>query len=305
MVGSLTPRPEGTLALAHRDRLGRDFMSAASGIAAVGGRLWAVSDEYGELVSFDRTDAPGTTHPGLSARDKKPDLEAVTALPAAGGTPAMVVAFGSGSTKDRNRAVVQDVTASGRALGSPREVDLLPLYRALAPHLPLGPNIEGLAYRDTAAGAELLLFHRGKLAGDRNTIFRLDAAAAADALRSGAPIPPSALRGTQVVELGSLGGARLGFADATTLPDGRIAFVASAEGSDSTSDGEIHGSAVGVLGANLGVQQLHPLTGPARKVEGIELASRVDATAPPSRFVLVTDPDDPKQPTERLVVDLP
>jgi len=303
-IRPLAPRVDGTLRLDGPDREGRTFVSATSGLTAVGGKLWAVSDEYGELLRFDRPDAPGHAHAGLSKQKGKPDLEAVTFVPASGAAPGMVVAIGSGSKADRARAVAQDVDAAGLPVGAPRAIDLAPLYASLAPHLPLGPNVEGLAVRSGADGAELLVFHRGKLAGDRNTIFRLDASSAVDALRRGVPIPPSAVRGHQVVDLGTLGGARLGFADATSLPDGRIAFVASSEGSDSTGDGEIHGSVVGILERDLSVSALRPLTGPPRKVEGIELASRLDPTAPASRFVLVTDPDDPKAATERMTVEL-
>ena len=69
-------------------------------------------------------------------------------------------------------------------------------------------------------------------------------------------------------------------------------------------DGAIKGSVLGMLDADLNVTALHPLSGPARKVEGIELASELDPSAPASRFVLVTDPDDPQKPTELLTVDV-
>ena len=132
----------------------------------------------------------------------------------------------------------------------------------------------------------------------------LDAALAVDALRRGSALPVDALRGQVQVDLGSLGGARLGFADATALPDGRVAFIASSEGNDGTNDGVIYGSVVGMLDSDLRVTTLRPLTGLARKVEGIELATRLEKAASPSSFVLVTDPDDPAKPTELLSVDL-
>jgi hypothetical protein len=125
-----------------------------------------------------------------------------------------------------------------------------------------------------------------------------------DALRAGQPLPVDAIRGQVTLDLGSLGGNRLGFSDARALPDGRIAFAASAEGEDAASDGRITGSVIGVLDADLRVTTLRPLTGPVRKVEGIEIARELDAKAPANQFVLVTDADDPARPAEVLRVDL-
>jgi hypothetical protein len=59
-----------------------------------------------------------------------------------------------------------------------------------------------------------------------------------------------------------------------------------------------------VLGADLTLQALRPLTGPARKVEGLELTRELDASAPATSFTLVTDPDDPATAAEVLTVDL-
>jgi hypothetical protein len=124
------------------------------------------------------------------------------------------------------------------------------------------------------------------------------------ALRAGTPVGAEVLLGHRTIELGTLGGERLGFADARALPDGRIAFVASAEGGDGVADGAIKGSVLGVLGADLTLQALRPLTGPARKVEGLELTRELDASAPATSFTLVTDPDDPATAAEVLTVDL-
>jgi hypothetical protein len=185
------------------------------------------------------------------------------------------------------------------------EAHLHGLYDELRTRLPLGVNIEGLALRDGADGAELLLFHRGGLEGDVNTIFRLDAARAIDALRDGGKLHGDLVLGQTEVDLGTLHGARLAFSDAKLLDDGRIVFSASAEGNDDANgNGAILGSAIGILDANLAVQSLRPLDGPARKVEGIELTRRLDPAASPTSLTLVTDPDDPTLAAERLTVDL-
>jgi hypothetical protein len=305
-VRPLDPQLAGRLALAAPDADGRRHVSAASGLAEAGGAAWVVSDEYGELARFDSLTSPGRLLPGLvKQKGGKPDLEALLRVPTADGA-SLLVAFGSGSKDNgsRARALAQGVDAAGAAIGAPREVSIAPLLAELDRQLPLTPNLEGLALREGAAGQELLVFHRGKIAGDVNVVFRLDAARAIDALRAGRPLDGSLVTGRHEVDLGSLGGERLGFADARALADGRIAFIASAEGGDSSGDGEIKGSVVGILDAAFGVQALRPLTGPARKVEGIELTTLLDPKASATSFTLVTDPDDPTQAAEVLTVDL-
>jgi hypothetical protein len=302
----LVPTFQHTLALARPDASGRHHVSAASGLAAAGGAAWVVSDEYGELVRYDRLDRPGTLWPGLPMpRKGKPDLEALLRVPQAGGG-SLLVAFGSGSKANgsRSTALVQALDGAGARVGGPVSADLAPLYAGLAQRLPMGINVEGLALRDGAQGAELLVFHRGRLPGDANTIFRLDAARAIEALRGGRALQADLLLGQQRVDLGTLRGQPLGFADARALADGRIAFVASAEGEDGSGDGPVLGSVVGILDANLAVTVLRPLTGPARKVEGIELTRELDRSASATSFTLVTDPDDPSAAAEVLTVDL-
>lgn len=296
----------GRLQLGTPDKDGRPFISAASGLAAAGGAAWVVSDENGMLGRFDRLARPGALLPGLDNDKKRPDMESLVSIPQADGS-SMLVAFGSGSKDDhtRDRALVQQVDASGATSGAPAEASLTGLYKELRSRLPMGTNIEGLALRDGADGAELLVFHRGRLDGDANTIFRLDAARAIDALRDGGKLHGDLVLGQTQVDLGSLHGERLGFADAKVLDDGRIAFVASAEGSDDANgNGEIKGTAVGILDASFAVQSLRPLDGPPRKVEGIELTSKLDPTASATSLTLVTDPDDAAAAAELLTVDL-
>lgn len=303
-VRPLDPVLAGRLSLAAPDHLGRMYVSAASGLVTAGGAAWIVSDELGELIRFDTLSSPGTLLPGLTRKRRKPDLESLVRVPDATGGGSLLVAFGSGSAKGRDRALVQSVNAFGVAVGAPVTADLEALYAELDKRLPLQPNIEGLALRQGVHGAELLLFHRGKMTSDVNTIFRLDAARAIAALRAGESIPADVVLGQTAVDLGTLGGERLGFADARMLEDGRIAFLASSEGGDVHGNGEILGSVVGILDADFVVQALRPLTGPARKAEGLALSRELDPTASATSFTLVTDPDDPSQESEVLTVDL-
>lgn len=293
----------GTLRLGAPDASGRTFLSAASGIAAAGaGSFWAISDEYGELARFDALGAPGALVAGLppaEGKQHKPDLESITLLPGS-----LLLAAGSGSKPGRDRGVALQLDPNGRAVAPARVVDLGMLYAAAADRLGRPLNIEGMAVRQAASGAELLLMHRGMQRGDRNAIIRLDLAAVTGAIAAGRSVPSSAIRGHVELDLGTLRGAPLGLSDARTLPDGRTVFTASAEAGSATADGEILGSAIGILDEQLHLSLLRPLDGPPRKVEGIELASLLDPAADPASFVLVTDPDAKDRPTEVLRVRL-
>lgn len=287
---------------------GARFISAASGLIGVGSSLWAVSDDRPELVRISGLDGCASVHPALPPRATKYDLEAITAFPAAGARDAArgasLVAFGSGSKADRAAGILQDVDAAGSPVGAPRPIDFAPLYSALSAAVPMGLNLEGAALRDGRTGHELVLLHRGKLDGDANTVFVVDADAVIRAARSGAAVPASALRSSHTVELGRLNGERLAFSDAHALADGRIAFVASAESGGALGNGKIVGSAVGVLDETLTHATLRPLAGPARKVEGIEHARVLDPAAPADRFVAVTDADDDAAASELLTFEL-
>jgi len=306
-VRPLAVRATGTLTLATPDQNGRAFLSAASGMVASQGVAWMVSDELGELASFARVDAPGTLHPALERHQDKPDLESIALVPRGVGglQSAALFAPGSGSNKHRGRAALQLLDDGGMPSGLARTVDLSRLYAQLDTLLPKQPNIEGALVRGAGPLAELLLFHRGKQAGDVNTVFVLDANAVFGAAMAGLPAPESAIKSQHVIDLGMLGTERLGFADAHLLADGRIVFVASAEGNDANGDGAIIGSAVGILDAKLALTALRPLTGIPRKVEGLELTSALgEAKAGAMDLTLVTDPDDPTKSGEVLRVDL-
>ncbi|MCW2955211.1 MAG: hypothetical protein JWO69_80 [Thermoleophilia bacterium] len=305
-VRPLTPQAAGTLPLATPDSSGRAFVSAASGLAAApGGAAWAVSDEYGELARFAPLGTAGALHPGLPRAENKPDLESITLLPATGDAPGALLAVGSGSKKSgRDGGVLQPVDGQGVPVGKAQVVDFGPLFSHLRKALPDGLNVEGVAVRDAAAGAELLLFHRGMATNDPNRVLVVDAVRALGAMRDGRAVPADALRSQHVVQLGAMGGQPLGFSDARVLPDGTILFAASAEGASAGKDGAILGSAIGTLAADFALQSVRPLTGAARKVEGIELSQLLDPAATATSVTLVTDPDDPKLATEVLRVDL-
>jgi hypothetical protein len=312
----IEPVVDGTLTLGAPDATGRTYVSAASGLAAgPGGTAWVVSDEYGELGRFDRLAAPGALLPGLPAQREKPDLEALTFVSAAllGGSDALagaVLALGSGSKGSlRDRGLLQAVDALGQPSGPARVLDFHDLFAKLGKHVHGTLNIEGVAVRSATNGkdrAELLLFHRGVHGVGSSSVFVVDADEVFEAARAGKAMPSKALRSEHELDLGAIGDVPLAFSDADVLPDGRILFAASAErASKNSTDGEVLGSAVGLLDAEFRLLAEHPLTGRARKVEGIELARNFDAAAGARQVTLVTDPDDPARATELLHVTVP
>lgn len=305
MGSPITPEHVATLALASPDRLGRSVLSGASGIVGVGHTAYVLGDELTELASFHDVGAPGALEPVLEplgdgrGKSRRPDVEALFLLPSGdvAGADALV-GWGSGGLPTRDRAFVAPIDVQGRRTGAARTLDLGPLHEHLRRQVPTGLSIEGAA----VSGEELLLFHRGALVGSTNLVIHLDLARVCSALHALQALGADTLLRITELQIGDLRGAPLGISDARALDGGRILFAASAERTtDNIDDGEVVGSVVGVLDAQLQVRHLHPLAGPARKVEGIELARLVPGAAAPStqraqhgiELALVTDHDDP------------
>jgi hypothetical protein len=284
-------------------------VSAASGIIALGnGGALVIMDDVEHAARFGSLRTPGELTPALSKRRRKSDLESIIALPRALGGPigasgGYVLAMGSGSTLDERRAALWTRDASGN-LSAPTRIDLSPLYEQLNQQLEGRLDIEGMALRDGANGAELLLFSRAQRRGDTGWIFVLDAAAALRELTTSGRLTPAALIRSVALDLGTHDGVPIGFSDARAMDDGSIAFVASAEGTGRGRDGDILGSWIGRLDASLAVKSLRPFTGPPRKAEGLERAQLIDPNAAADEFFVVTDPDDATKPSELLRVRL-
>lgn len=236
----------------------------------------------------------------------KLDLECCVAMELRG--EHVVVAFGSGSTSARERAVVLE--GSGRAV----LVELGDLYAELraAPWLASELNIEGAArLRDT-----LVLVQRGNGEALTGATDALDATVLVDLAevvarlegRGRTPKLATAVRW----DLGALDAVRLTFTDAVAAPnDEGIVFVASAEASPNAyDDGVVTGAALGFIeasalrgdpGAAWWVRLVDADGAPSRaKVEGVAL-ERPDARTH-ERLWLTVDRDDPDAPAELLEV---
>lgn len=308
----------------HSHPRGQAWLSAASGLVCAHDRVYVVADDEHHLAVYRNRVAPGTLHrlvdgdlPGKTkARKKaKADFESLFLLtprhvgtrqlssgrgpagPAqdwAGQPASLLVALGSGSRPQRCAGVVLALDSQGEFMATPpRLFDLGPLFRPL--RAALGDvNIEGAM----VVGDALLLLNRAVDGRSANALVRFDLADLFDAMDGLDREPrPRAIRD---YALGSLDGVALGFTDGAALPDGGWVFTAAAERrDDSVADGECAGSVVGRVDAAGTLQGLHRLAQPL-KAEGIAVRAQGGSL----RICLVTDADDPLQPSRLLVTQL-
>lgn len=279
---------------------GQAHLSAASGLVYLHGRLFTVADDEHHLGIFDPLDPrplrllrlrSGDLPQEKRARKKrKPDAEALVALPpAAGAAMPRLLALGSGSKPNRAIGFLLALDARGEVAQGPREIDLGGLYDPLREQF-TDLNIEGAFVQ----AGRFHLLQRGNKGDGRNACiaFALDAV---QAWLAGQAQAPQALA-IQPLELGVVDGVPLGCTDGAALPDGGWIFSAVAEDTDdSYADGACGGSAIGRVDAQGGVAGVWPLDG-APKVEGIALDGR-------GGLWMVTDADDPDQASRLLALD--
>jgi hypothetical protein len=271
------------------------YLSAASGLVWAGAHLYVVADDELHLGIFGAADArPGRlltlfagTLPDAPTERKarKPDLEALTLVPAFGAYPhGALLALGSGSTRARRRGVLLALDADASVHGEPRTCDLSGLFAVLDARFDT-PNIEGAF----VSGDELCLLQRGNRRVVQNAIVRFPLAAALAAIQSGTHVEPVAVH---AFDLGKVGAIPLCFTDGAALPGGDFVFSAVAEDTpDAYRDGPCSGAAIGIATRDGVLRRLVRLDA-THKIEGI--AARVDDDA--VRLLLVTDADDPAVP---------
>jgi hypothetical protein len=305
----LIPRLVRELTLDPRQHpRGCGHLSAVSGLVQTKGRTYLVADDEQHLAVFDASagDASslsllrvldGDLPQGKAARKKaKADLESLALLPAFPAHPhGALLALGSGSRPTRQRAVLLPLDAHGVAQGQVARIDCATLYGNLRVRFP-DLNIEGAF----VAGAALHLLQRGNRGDARNARISLDWTQVVPWLAS-QHLGPPAVTAVQTLPLPDQHGVPLGLTDGSALDDGSWVFCAVAEDtSDSYRDGGCVGSAVGRVGPDGSLLDLHLLQG-SPKVEGIAATRR----AGKFWLTLVTDPDDPEVASRVLEVELP
>ncbi|TGE25367.1 hypothetical protein E5K00_09315 [Hymenobacter aquaticus] len=227
-------------------------LPSASGIEIVGDTAYIIGDDSPYLYSFAAQSLVAghslmlfeTAHfsSGRIPKDRKPDLESLTAITDAGGETGLLV-LGSGATAAREQGFWVALPA-GPGSATVQPVSLSRLYATLRQTLPAGIvlNLEAAA----ATATELLLFQRTVGATAGNIVYRLPLLPALNCLRHQGPVP--AVR-QQHYELPTLQGKPAGFSGACTF-DNTVFITASVEDTmDAVADGEVLGSFVGLLPA--------------------------------------------------------
>ncbi len=282
------------------------FISAASGLVCLANRFYVVADDELHLCSFSYDPlSPGEPFPLFEgslplepkARKKeKPDFEALVLLPASPDLPdRSLLALPSGSKRHRSRGSWMALQSESKIVGCAQTVDCTALYEKLSETFS-DLNIEGAVIR----GKHLILLQRGN--GDSpNALIELDLNQVLEGLKYCRIAAYSAHR-IIPYDLGTLGGVKYSFTDATIAPDGNILFIAVAEDSQSTyDDGICSGSALGMIDSE-GRVRFQAVIHPLMKAEGIGL--RTDPVSGQVQVLLVTDGDNPLQAAELYACDL-
>lgn len=273
-------------------------LAAASGLVRLGDHFFVVGDDALELHAYPDVGPvrrfalrAGELPRDPAARKRvKPDLEALCVCP--GG---QLLALGSGSSPLRHAGFLVHV-ATDMSEATCHEFSLAPLHAALAERLP-ALNLEGAVWW----GDELVLLQRGNGRDNVSALVRLDARAAEEALRRGAPWTAALLRDVVPLDLGAIDGVPYAPTDAALLPGGGLLLAAAAEASaDTYADGVCRGSALFRLDAPERLVWRADLSGDA-KIEGVWAAGDASRV----RVHLVADPDDPaaRSPLYTLTLD--
>lgn len=296
------------LRLASAASVGRPrYLSAASGLVRASNFIYVVADDEHHLGVFSSDDHQsaggllrlrrGTLPVQKAARKRrKPDIEALVALPPFGGFPCgALLALGSGSRPNRRSAVLLALNVDGSTQGPPRAISLQNWFKRLQREFG-EVNLEGAFIEDQ----RLSLLQRGNKGNPRNARIRIALAPVLDAIAKRERLPEPELSDVTDFNLGTMNDAPLCFTDGATLPAGGFVFTAVAEATeDSYADGECVGSAIGIIDADDRLRALWQLE-PALKVEGIE--ARVSSKG--LELMVVTDADRASVPARLLTVTL-
>ena len=284
-------------------------LSAASGMWIVDQTLYVVADDELVMGVFSLLDQrPGavlTIIPGDLPADAKqrkaakPDFESLTCLPVSKNYPhGALLAFGSGSTAQRKRAMLWPFTGPQQLAAEAQLFDLHKLYQPLE-QVFADLNIEGLVIQ----GDCLKLWQRANNQHRENAVIEY-ALADFHTLLEGSDeqtiIQPQRI---DYYDLGEVAGVPLTFTDAYALDDGVCVFTAAAENTDNSYlDGECVAAAIGLIDAQRQLRWLKPVQ-PIHKLEGISARQIGDQL----QLYLVSDADDPNVPALLLeaTIDYP
>jgi hypothetical protein len=279
-------------------------VASASGVVRRGDYVYVIGDDMLELAVFEiAANEPGRLLPALAGdldgdakqrAERKPDLEALTALPPVEGEPhGGLLGLGSGSGPERDRGFFCSFAADGALAGKPRAIDFHPVYELLRGELEGEINIEGAA----VFGDCLWLFHRANEGDGPNTVAEFTLTDLSRTLADDQVVDRSELSTVRSYDLGEIDGVRVCFSDATTLTSDLVCFTASAE---DVEEGGIRGSVVGTIDAAGDVHRLRTID-PHWKVEGLDATLDTGVIS----FLFVCDQDNPETPSPLLSATMP
>lgn len=281
---------------------GYHFFSAASGLVKRGRYFYVVADDA-QVLGYFQSGRLAKVLPLLHRRELpanaslrakiKPDFEALTWVEVEGKVG--LIALCSGSGELRNAGVYLPLNNDGKP-GTPVEFDLKPVYDKLRERF-TDLNVEGLS----VVGDRLRLLQRGNSSLSPNAVIDLKLEPFLEAMLCGGAVSPDALLDVRVVDLGTVDGARgpvrWTFTDLCPIGEGRSVFTAAAEDTDNPyEDGEVLGSAIGVLEADGTVSKFWKVS-QIVKLEGIAVKGKI--------AYVVTDQDDPEHAATLYKVRLP
>jgi hypothetical protein len=292
------------------------FVRAGSNLTWIAGRLAMVLDDTNFVALVDPATGLADAVPLPRGKDgarqfddlrgnkkHKLDLEACCAVEEREGP--RLIAFGSGSKRRRRR--IASLDRWERKSPRVRLIAANRLYERLLATIGFAGsdmNIEGALAMPTT----VRLFGRGngRRAGKLtpvNATCELSRRSLLAFVDSPGTSPTPIPRDIQQFALGEIDGFPLGFTDATHVRS-EVLYTAAAEASkDSTEDGEVSGSVIGVMPARGALRQalLRSAKGsPLReKIEGIAAVPGIR-----DRVFVVMDPDDPRRPSELCEVRL-
>jgi hypothetical protein len=286
---------------------------AGSGIAWLGNRIAIVQDDANFVALVDLTTrevdsislprGPGGRRQfGDDRGNKRDKLDVECCVVDVVDGRETLFAFGSGSTRARERVVIVEAEARENAV---RVVAAPALYAALrtAPDFSGGElNVEGavisegkIRFFQRANGASKDGGARVSATGD------LDWPSVMSVLGRSGGVSGEARRllveNVQQYTLGEVAGTPLTFTDATLAPNGAVLYLATAEASpNAIDDGPVAGTALGVIS---GERSRSTLLVDASGAPFVEKAEGILLALPEgNRALAVLDADDPSRPSE-------
>ncbi len=271
-------------------------LSAASGLVVLDRYFFVIADDDLHLHVFSLDDDAFVRRvrlrDGELPDDKKmrkaakPDFESLTLLPACDDYPhGALLAVGSGSTINRQCAVLMPLQKNNQASDAVKTINLASFYAAL----PVSDcNIEGAV----VVGNSMVLLQRGnQQQGSALMIISLQNFLKGDALKN-QQVPQIIPVALPVIE-----GVPLAFTDGVLLSNGNILFSAVAEATnDSYNDGACVGAAIGEITARGELLRCEVLQD-VYKIEGIAVVQ--------DGVLAVTDADDPNIAAQLLKINFP